>query len=61
MNNETTTMHKATITQDVRGSPPSWGYVHQLFFSFIVFYQSYTCTETQDPTPHGIGYLCTLR
>jgi hypothetical protein len=28
-------MHKATITQDIRGSPPAWGYVHQLFSSLL--------------------------
>jgi len=28
---------KETITQDIRGSPPTWGYVHQLFFSLLSF------------------------
>jgi hypothetical protein len=37
MNHKTTIMHKATITQDIRGSPPAWGYVHQLFIFFIIF------------------------
>jgi hypothetical protein len=61
MNNETTTMHKETITHDVRGSPPSHGYMHQLFFSFIVFCQYSTSTEPQYHTPHRTGDLRTLR
>jgi hypothetical protein len=46
-----------TITQDIRGSPPVWGYVHQLFVFFIIFFQySYVHRDT-TPTPHKIGYL----
>jgi hypothetical protein len=49
INHITTIMHKATTTQDIRGSPPAWGYIHQLF-SFIIFVQ---CIEPQDPLHIG--------
>ena len=35
INNITTIMHKETTTHDIRGSPPAWGCVHQLFFSLL--------------------------
>jgi hypothetical protein len=28
-------MHKETTTQDIHGSPPPWGYIHQLFFFLL--------------------------
>jgi hypothetical protein len=37
MNHKTTIMHKETTTQDIRGSPPAWGYIHQLFFSLLSY------------------------
>jgi hypothetical protein len=67
MSNKETTMHKESIihketrTWDIRGSLPAWGYVHQIFFFIIVFCQSSTCTESQDPTLHMTGYLRALR
>ena len=30
-------MHNATTTRDIRGSPPPWDYVHQLFFSLLSY------------------------
>jgi hypothetical protein len=53
----TTIMHKATITQDIRGSPPAWGYVHQLFIFFIIFCQSPYMHRASKPTPHRTGDL----
>ena len=50
--------HIETTTHDIRGSPPPWGYVHQLFF-FISFYQYSTCTETWFLTPQRTEDLCT--
>jgi hypothetical protein len=52
-------MHKETITQDIRGSPPAWGYVHQLFVFFIIFCQSPYMHKSLEPSPHSIGDLRT--
>jgi hypothetical protein len=35
MSHKTTITHKETTTQDIRGSPPAWGYVHQIFLSLL--------------------------
>jgi hypothetical protein len=50
--------HKETITQDIRGSPPTWGYVHQLFILFIIFCQYPYMPRASKPTPHRTGDLC---
>jgi hypothetical protein len=50
-------MHKATITQDIRGSPPAWGYVHQLFFCFIIFCQCSYKHRASKCTLHRTGDL----
>jgi hypothetical protein len=56
INNISTTSHKATTTQDIRGSPPVWGYIHQLFFFFFIsFFQSSYMHQATMPTPHRTG------
>jgi hypothetical protein len=52
-------MHKETITQDIRGSPPSWGYINQLFIFFIIFCQSPYMHRASKPTLHRTGDLHT--
>jgi hypothetical protein len=42
---------RSKITQYLSDSPPSRGYVHQLFF-FISFNQSLACTDPKTLTPH---------
>jgi hypothetical protein len=52
---------QSTITQDIRGSPPTWGYVHQLFIFFIIFFQSSYMHRATKPTPHRTRGLCAPR
>jgi hypothetical protein len=40
---------------------PVWGYVHQLFFFFISFFQSSYMHQATDPTPQRTGDLCAPR
>jgi hypothetical protein len=40
---------------------PVWGYVHQLFFFFIIFFQSSYMHRATKPTPHRTGDLCAPR
>jgi hypothetical protein len=47
MNSKTTTMHKAAITQDIRGSPSAWGYVHQLF-SYLLSFVNHIHAQSQN-------------
>jgi hypothetical protein len=53
-------MHKATIIEDIRGSPQCGATSTN---SSLLYYlsQSSTSTEPQKPTPHRIGYLRTPR
>jgi hypothetical protein len=38
---------------------PVWGYAHQLFFFFIIFFQSSHMHRATKPTSHRTGDLCT--
>ena len=40
---------------------PSVGLCPPTILFFIIFFQSSTSTEPQEPTLHRIGYLCTPR
>ena len=58
INNISATLHKETTTHDIHGSPPVWGYVHQLFVFFIIFFQSSYMHRATKPTPHRTRDLC---
>ena len=60
MNKRTFEKHKAFRTQDMRGSPPPWGYAHQLFVFFIIFGQSSYMHKASKSTPQRTRDLCTL-